>query len=250
MAGGDWTSPIEALDVGAMPIERRRALASAWADVAAAEHGSVAAFAKLTLELLGFGAPAELVSAAQRACAEEVRHARDAYSFASVIAGAGVQPGPLDVGEMSLETNLVYFACSAFVEGCIDETLAALEADEAARVAREPAIARALEAVAQDEARHAELSWRVVAWAIERGGEDVRAAVRMDAERAFSRGADPAVSAGGEELEAYGVLSPSRVADVHARGLREVVMPCARELLAARPMREEVAYTGAHPDRG
>jgi hypothetical protein len=196
----------------------------------------VAAFAKLTLELLAFGAPAELVSAAQRAGADEVRHARDAYSFASAFAGEGVQPGPLDVGAMTLETNLVHFACSAFVEGCVDETLAALEADEAARVAAEPAVARTLKGVARDEARHAELSWRVVAWAIERGGDDVRAAVREEAERASARGPAAAelLPAYGPELETFGVLSPSRVAAVHARGLREVVTPCARELLSGR----------------
>lgn len=50
--------------------------------------------------------------------------------------------------------------------------------------------------------------------------------------RSSARGAAPAESVHRPELEIFGVLSPSRVAAVHARGLREVVTPCARELLS------------------
>lgn len=149
----------------AMPRdELRRALADAWANDARFEHASIASFAKLSLELLALGAMAELVAASHRAALDEVEHARLCFALASRYAAEPIGPGALDLGSsVALATTLERIAAAAVVEGCVGETLGAIEAAEAAR-ARDPIVARALRVIAEDEAKHAELSRRVVAW--------------------------------------------------------------------------------------
>ena len=53
-------------------------------------------------------------------------------------------------------------------EGCLGETLAALEARHALAHCTEPRVSAVLELIAKDERRHAELAWRFVRWALER----------------------------------------------------------------------------------
>src|SRR5436190_13763000 len=99
-------------------------------------------------------------------------------------------------------------------EGCIGETVAALEAREALARASDPAVRAVLARIARDEARHAELAWRTVAWALSIGDERVRAAVAAafrDAERALPA-AEPAL-----DLAAYGRLSGSALRAVLVR---------------------------------
>src|SRR5688572_7194849 len=69
--GSDWTAQVEV-----MPVEQdeRAKLAELWIDDARAEHASVAAFSKLTLELLALGAPPNLVARASHAATQEVEH--------------------------------------------------------------------------------------------------------------------------------------------------------------------------------
>jgi hypothetical protein len=58
-------------------------------------------------------------------------------------------------------------------EGCFGETGAALDAFESAESAADPVIAAAYGRIAADEQRHAELAFRFVRWALERGGSAV-----------------------------------------------------------------------------
>ena len=82
--------------------------------------------------------------------------------------------------------------------------------------------------IARDEARHADLGWRILRWAIDRGGSDVREAVRAhsDAENA---GSD---DIGG--LERYGRL-----------GAAEVDALSERHVARSRRLLERALYRGA-----
>src|SRR5690606_37949795 len=61
--------------------------------------------------------------------------------------------------------------------GCLAETLGAHLAAMAAERADDPQVKRVLANIANEEARHSVLSFRIVAWALQAGGSEVRAAV-------------------------------------------------------------------------
>lgn len=92
-------------------------------------------------------------------------------------------------------------------DGCIGETLAALEAMRAARQSSDAVLAPAYETIAEDEARHAALAWRIVAWAVSVD----------DAQRETIAATLEIAEAGGE----------------HADVLRDLVVPCADALFRA-----------------
>jgi len=77
VARGDWSDGARP-DVRGLTGVQRKVLAEAWATTGAGEHASVAAFARLSLELMRFGAPSELVADAHRAAMDEVQHAKAA----------------------------------------------------------------------------------------------------------------------------------------------------------------------------
>jgi hypothetical protein len=93
-------------------------------------------------------------------------------------------------------------------------------------------VRRALAAIVEDEARHAELAFRAVAWALREGGAEVRAAVAQAIGEAAARpldadgaGADPRGA-----LEAHGRLPVADARAAAARALAEVALPCLRAL--------------------
>jgi hypothetical protein len=213
----------------------RAALAAAWVADALAEHASIASFARLTLELMQHGAPAELVAESQRASLDEVEHARVCFALAERYSGVARGPGnfPLEAGLRPVD--LPELASRTVHEGCVGETLAALIAAEQARAATDPSVRAALEKIAEDEARHAEFAWRVVRWTLEIGGLRTRAAVELAFARrtsTFSLRTEAAEDPRGA-LAAHGQLTDAQRAVVVARGLRDVVGPCARALLSA-----------------
>lgn len=55
-------------------------------------------------------------------------------------------------------------------EGCVEETVSALEAWREMREEDDLAVRNVLEKVVEDEAHHAAYAWKVVRWAIEREG--------------------------------------------------------------------------------
>jgi hypothetical protein len=164
-----------------------RAKGEKWARDAALEHASVASFARVSLELLALGAPPELVAAAHRAALDEIEHARNAYALAAAHTGEARAPGPLAIPPLGAVT-FASFARGTLRDACIGETAAALEADRDADLAVEPAERAALRAIAEDEARHAELAWRMLAWALRAGGGEARGA--LEAELAALRAGD------------------------------------------------------------
>jgi len=226
----DWIAPGLAV---AAPAASREVLARHWAAVGALEHASVASFARLSLELLALGAPPELVAKAHEAALDEIEHARLAFAVASSHGGAPVGPAPLRVGAGDagpVDARRVFR--ETFGDGCVGETLAALEARAAAREAADPAVRAALERIADDEERHAELAWRVVAWLLSAGLVDASeievVTVDLPSE---PQALDDA--AAGSELARHGVLSDRARAECRAAAVHEVVQPCLDALRAS-----------------
>ncbi|MGH7330204.1 MAG: ferritin-like domain-containing protein, partial [Polyangiaceae bacterium] len=124
------------------------------------EDASVHAFRILHEELVAHEAPKDLIFAAKRAQADEVRHARVTRKLARVHGGsperARVETRPI--------RSLEEIAIENAVEGCIRETYGALVAMWQANAAADPSIARAMEEIATDETRHAALSWSIASW--------------------------------------------------------------------------------------
>ena len=126
--------------------------------------------------------------------------------------------------------DLGSFAARTVREGCVGETIAALNVAEQARCATDPALRRALKGVARDEANHAELAWKAVRWAIAQGDASVREAVA----RAFDEALRPVAatrSRGEPDLRRHGRLRSVDVAQVKARALVDVWGPAPRALL-------------------
>jgi hypothetical protein len=163
---GDWLAAVAELRMESITPELRAALAAAWSEAALMEHASIAAFARFSLELLALGAPAELVGDAARAMSDEQQHAELCFALASAYAGAPLGPGPLEVRGCLSDVSLGAVLVTTFLEGCVGETLAAVEARERARHVLDPLLEDALLRIAEDEARHAALAWRFVQWAL------------------------------------------------------------------------------------
>lgn len=207
------------------PAALRARLAQAWLDDARAEHASIASFALCVLQLLACGAPAELVAATQRAALDEVRHAQLCFALASAYAGAELGPAALPAPTAG-DASLGALAESALLEGALGETTAALCARHAAADCGDAVVRGILLEIADDEADHAALAWRTLAWALEQGDAATHrrvahaaAEARSDWLRECDDGDDDL------ELQGHGRLGPRRIADLRRAAWREIVEP-------------------------
>lgn len=221
------------LDAPTERDELARALRSEWESRAAAEWASVPSFLQLADQLVAARAPESLVNRALLAAYDEVRHA-ETSARAAVHYGAA----PLRLGRVSPHTRaravgsdaLVRLAVESWIDGCLGEGRAAEAARRESESASESREAASLQVmIARDERTHAELAWDVLAWALARGGEEVRSAVRA------VRDASPSESggAGGElDLSAHGLLARAeheRIGDdVRRRAVRRLDALLAR----------------------
>lgn len=226
----DWTREVEP-DTSALDATTRATLAAAWTRSALFEHASIASFARFTLELLAVGAPSDLIAAAQRAALDEVRHAEVAFGLASAYAGERRGPGALPMEGGFKGATLASLAASTVLEGCVNETIAALLAAKARDEASDPAVRGALACIAADEARHAELAWRTVAWAVGCGGADVRRAVVEALADVDLGGAAAELEGSPSLLRAHGLLASGDERVERIRILDEVVRPTLLGLL-------------------
>ena len=145
--------------------------AERWLSDARAEHASIASFARTILELMAVGAPLDLLEASQRALADEIRHARACLELAEQHAGTPLAFGPLPA-LAPRGGGLRRVALDTFDEGCVSETISAIEAARAVDDATDPAVRAILARIAEDEAAHAALAWRTLAWALAADGTD------------------------------------------------------------------------------
>ena len=236
--GESWhaPTPVDRDAIAALPGKVRRTIAQTWTSSALAEHASIASFSRFILDLLAVAAPPALVRDAHRALADEVEHAAVGLAIASAYAGRPIDPGQLAIAHATDGRHeLVGVAIAAIAEGCVGETLAAAEVAEAARWAG-PELAPTLAKIAEDELRHAALAWRFVRWALQRADPGQRRRIEaallaaIDDERASLRPVAPDPHAAA--LRRHGVLPLADRIATRTAALREVVLPCARGLLA------------------
>jgi hypothetical protein len=196
--GAGWSAGGLAVDRSGLSPATAERLGRAWLRDALAEHASVASFARFALELMALAAPAELVQAAHRAALDEVVHARLCFALAESYLGAPLAPGPIDLGgAVAVSSDACEVAERLAREGCVGETLSAMDLGERLRQARDPAVRRVLAVLARDETRHAELAWRALAWLVRTGDAAVIDAVTRVA---GEPPADEAMQAGWREV--------------------------------------------------
>jgi hypothetical protein len=231
----DWCNTL-GNRAGALSLELSAALATAFTRQALMEHASIAAFARFSLQLLALGAPPELVQAAARAMQDETRHAQACFALASRHAGTAVGPGPLTLDGALADNSWLGVVRDTILEGCIGETVAALEAAEAAAHCLDPDTRRVLLDIAREESQHAELAWRFVTWALAHGPQELRPHVVDVFRSALGSEAGgaveaPQLSAHQQALLENGVLCEPLRAALRARALSEVVRPCVAAVL-------------------
>ena len=197
------------------------------------EHASIAAFARFTLQLMSLGAPADLVERSNAATSDETLHAKLAFTIASAYAGRDVGPGRLDVRGALEGGSLEEILINVIREGCIGETVAAVEAAEALEHAVDPMVRDALARISKDELRHADLAWQFVRWAIESGDEDLRRVARREFEAARVSIPVRSIRLGYERHRSSRRrnLPAALKHEVHAVTVEGVVLVCARALL-------------------
>lgn len=130
------------------------------ANNATLEEASVKAFERLRDELCAHGAPASLLDALGVAADEERDHTERVTRAARAW---GVDPQPARV-EPVAQRSLFAIALENAVEGCVRETYGALVAAWQAVHAGDPDLASMYARLADDEARHAALSWEMDEW--------------------------------------------------------------------------------------
>lgn len=159
------------------------ALGRFFAEAAHLEAAAVPAFERLELELRALGAPDALVRHARRSALEEVRHVRLTAGLARRFGAEATAP---EVEARPLR-GLFELALDNATEGCVRETFGALVAHHQAAVASDAEVREVLASIAEDETRHAELSWAIDAWA--RGLLSAEECAALDAAQARALGA-------------------------------------------------------------
>jgi hypothetical protein len=124
------------------------------------ETVSITAFEELADQLQAHGAPQDLVDRCRAAAEDERLHARLLGALAS-------RHGGRFEGETipcQSSADLLTIAMHNATEGCVNEAWAACLATHQALMATDPMIRHAFKRIAQDEVRHAQLSWDMHAW--------------------------------------------------------------------------------------
>jgi hypothetical protein len=180
-SGGSWAN--SAIQVS-VPESSRAALAARWRENGRTEHASVAAFARLTLDLMALGAPPELVSAAQRDALDEIRHTELCFSLARALDGSMSGPGPFPEPQRARRLPrgrtlaLARLAVDSLVEGALHEGVSARILSKLSARSEEPSIGAVLRELAADEGRHAAHGWQVVVWCLRESDSSVAHALR------------------------------------------------------------------------
>lgn len=220
----DWMVEVGRAETAGLAPGDRESLAQQWSREASFEHASVASFSQLALDLLAVGAPADMVAACLRAALDEVDHASRAFTLASRYAQKPIGPGALD-RRLRQPLPLAALAVTTFEDGCIGESLASVVLAERARETSDPVLREMLATTANDEERHAELAWRIVAGTLSVGGEEVSVAL--------TRARDDVAT---ELASGRSTWSSEARGDV----LRHIVLPCIDRALEAGSKRRSV----------
>jgi hypothetical protein len=229
----DWLACEPTPELAELDTAQREALARYWESSALMEHASIAAFSRFVLDLLSLGAPPELVDDATRAMLDESAHAKLCFGLASSFAATPLGPSALGVSGSLDQRDLTEIVATTVLEGCVGETLAALEAAEALAHASDPAVRSALGRIAEDELRHAALAYRFVRWAITRFGVSVQQVVEDTFRAALYASDAQQLSDSIPAVPSHGLLSAAHRHELRCRALNELIEPTLPSLLAA-----------------
>ncbi|MEM9694956.1 MAG: hypothetical protein AAGA56_20610, partial [Myxococcota bacterium] len=246
---GDWaTAPVRPRnDWGASfclaehPPEAAARARAHYLEVAALEHASVASFARFQLQLLALGAPAALVEATAEAMRDEIHHAQLAYGIATALGSTAQGPGALKAATAPLATDPVAIARALLEEGCVGETLGAVEAERAAARCTDHALRSALQTIALDEADHACLAWRCLRWLLETYPEVRHALADLPPPIA------PSVPVVGQAVPSLGMLSAEELVALRRDAMVDVVRPALALVLEAGHERPPVFFGTGEP---
>jgi hypothetical protein len=177
--GSDWTRGLKPDPTG-LDEPTRQALEALWLHDAQKEHASVPAFSRIAWMLAAVGAPAELMEWAHRAALEEIEHTRLCFALAAGYSGRShtVEPMPdLLLGGLDEKANpLVTLAVESLSDGCQLEDFNA-DVAACAEVCQEPITRGVLEIIAREERTHADFSWALLTWLLERSPDTVQPAI-------------------------------------------------------------------------
>ncbi len=178
--GSDWTRGLQPDPTG-LDEATRHALESLWLHDAQKEHASVPAFSRIAWMLAAVGAPAELMEWSHRAALEEIEHTRLCFALAAGYSGRShtVEPMPdLLLGGLDEKANpLLTLAVESLSDGCQLEDFNADVAAACAEVCQEPVTRTVLELIAREERTHADFSWALLEWLLERSRDTVQPAI-------------------------------------------------------------------------
>lgn len=229
-AGAAWTGlPLNASVDGSV----QDGLAAQWRENGRTEHASVAAFARLTLDLMALGAPPALVAAANRDALDEIRHTELCFSLARALDGKAESPAAFPEASRartlpaSRPLALAALAVDSLVDGALHEGVSARVIAKLAKRCEHAEIRAVLKEIAADEGRHAAHGWEVVEWCLAEGGAPVADAMR-GAVRALPHSTHSGLPAAAEDSswERYGIhgraLEAEQLAGTRADLVRRV----------------------------
>jgi hypothetical protein len=207
-----------------------RSAAQAWARIHACEQASVEGFEHLVTQLEALGAPTELITNAKRFAADERRHAAATLAIARRF-DPDVEPPrlPLEPEPTQAQTmpELRALLEETILAGCIGETLSALELEHMLAGCHDQTLASMLAEIAEDETRHAEHAWVLLAWLLRRFPALRNSAVQM------FRGRCATVPLGlDRDLPEFGLLADGTRAELWEAGRRRVVDRLAARVLS------------------
>lgn len=194
--------------------------ASYLARMAFFEAASIDAFAILARELRRMRAPASLVRACFVARGDEVRHARMAATLAKRAAPGRPTKLLLPATPEEEERSRESLAIENASEGCIREAFGVLLGTWQALHAPTAELRAFFGKLAEDEARHAALAWRIDAWA--RSGLDAGANARIDRARDATLDA-VAASLVDPPIDGLGLPSPADARALFAAFVRDLL---------------------------
>ena len=152
-----------------------------FANAAQLEAASVIAFIQLAKQLKGWGAPVSLIEKCLSAAQDEVRHAQ-LLSLVAKRYGQRIPSLVLTDSAEDMLTVAIHNAC----EGCVFETWSALEAVLKSQRA-EPSLRQMYATIAEDETKHAQLSWEIHAWFLQQLSSEQVAVVEQARSEALLR---------------------------------------------------------------
>lgn len=135
-----------------------------YARVAELESAAVVAFERMLIDYADAGAPLVLLRRIEDAQRDEIRHTRVMSTLASTYGAEAATPRVAP----RRTPSLLEMALENVTEGCVRETWGALSARYQSQAAETFTDRQIWSQVADEEARHAELSWDLHAWLMSR----------------------------------------------------------------------------------